>query len=300
MARIARILGKTDDAFLYQKRFEDIRTAFREAWVQPDGSLAYWGEMSKGTPQADGTIINQTRYCENAGSTHHPSQTAYALAIDFNLMPEETMAQTTHYFVESIHRRDNHLSVGFLGISHLLPAMTKCGQNELAFTLLEQKGNPGWLYSVINGATTIWERWNSYIAETGTFGDVSMNSFNHYAYGSIGQWLYRTVLGIQTGEEKDEAGYHRIFLTPSWGGALSFAKGEQETPFGKITSSWEKKENSIVYHCTIPANTTAHLSLPAIGHNSVQILEGAAIADTAVSGVADFELVSGSYTFKIC
>ena len=301
MARIARILGKTDDAALYQKRFEDIRTAFREAWVQPDGSLAYWGEMSKGTPQADGTIINQTRYCENAGSTHHPSQTAYALAIDFNLMPEETMAQTTHYFVESIHRRDNHLSVGFLGISHLLPALTKCGQNELAFTLLEQKGNPGWLYSVINGATTIWERWNSYIAETGTFGDVSMNSFNHYAYGSIGQWLYRTVLGIQTGEEKDEAGYHRIFLTPSWGGALSFAKGEQETPFGKINSSWEKKENSIVYHCTIPANTTAHLSLPASGHSSVQILEGAAITDTAaVSGVADFELVSGSYTFKIC
>ena len=300
MARIARILGKTDDAALYQKRFEDIRTAFREAWVQPDGSLAYWGEMSKGTPQADGTIINQTRYCENAGSTHHPSQTAYALAIDFNLMPEETMAQTTHYFVESIHRRDNHLSVGFLGISHLLPALTKCGQSELAFALLEQKGNPGWLYSVINGATTIWERWNSYIAETGTFGDVSMNSFNHYAYGSIGQWLYRTVLGIQTGENADEAGYHKIFLTPSWGGTLTYAKGEQETPFGKIASSWEKKENSIVYRCTIPANTTAHLSLPASGHNSVQILEGAAIADNAaVSGVADFELVSGSYTFKI-
>ena len=300
MARIARILGKTDDAFLYQKRFEDIRTAFREAWVQPDGSLAYWGEMSKGTPQADGTIINQTRYCENAGSTHHPSQTAYALAIDFNLMPEETMAQTTHYFVESIHRRDNHLSVGFLGISHLLPALTKCGQNELAFALLEQKGNPGWLYSVINGATTIWERWNSYIAETGTFGDVSMNSFNHYAYGSIGQWLYRTVLGIQTGENADEAGYHKIFLTPSWGGTLTYAKGEQKTPFGKIASSWEKKDNSIVYHCTIPANTTAHLTLPSSCHSSVQILEGAAITDTAaVSGVADFELVSGSYTFKI-
>ena len=90
-------------------------------------------------------------------------------------------------------------------------------------------------------------------------------------------------------------------MTPSWGGALSFAKGEQETPFGKITSSWEKKENSIVYHCTIPANTTAHLSLPSSCHSSVQILEGAAITDTAaVSGVADFELVSGSYTFKIC
>ena len=108
-----------------------------------------------------------------------------------------------------------------------------------------------------------------------------MNSFNHYAYGSIGQWLYRTVLGIQTGEEKDEAGYHRIFLTPSWGGALSFAKGEQQTPFGKVASSWEKTENSICYRCTIPANTTALLTLP------------------SASGMSQFELVSGSYQFDI-
>ena len=299
MSRIAAILGKPEDAALYKKRFEDIRTAFQEAWVQPDGSLAYWGEMSKGTPQVDGTIINQTRYSEEAKSTHHPSQTAYALAIDFNLMPEKTMDQTIQYFAQSIHRRDDHLSVGFLGISHLLPALTKCGQTELAFTLLEQKGNPGWLYSVINGATTIWERWNSYIAETGTFGDVSMNSFNHYAYGSIGQWLYRTVLGIQTGESADEAGYHRIFLAPFWGGTLTFAKGEQETPFGKVASSWEKKDGSIVYRCTIPANTTARLTLPVSDPRKIQILEGAVMANSAPSGVAVFELVSGSYAFRI-
>lgn len=299
MSRIAMILGKNEDAIHYRKRFETIRTAFQEAWVQPDGSLAYWGEMSKNLPQPDGTIINQTRYSEASGSIHHPSQTAYALAIDFDLMPEETMEQTAHFFAESIHRKDDHLSVGFLGISHLLPALTKCGQTELAFTLLEQKGNPGWLYSVINGATTIWERWNSYIAETGTFGDVSMNSFNHYAYGSIGQWLYRTVLGIQTGTQKNEAGYHRIYLTPSWGGSLTFATGEQETPFGKIVSSWEKKNTMISYRCTIPANATAYLTLPAKDEISVRIVEGSVSSQSFAARTSCFELTSGNYLFEI-
>ena len=209
------------------------------------------------------------------------------------------MEQTARFFAESIHRKDDHLSVGFLGISHLLPALTKCGQTALAFTLLEQKGNPGWLYSVINGATTIWERWNSYIAETGTFGDVSMNSFNHYAYGSIGQWLYRTVLGIQTGTPKDEAGYHRIYLTPSWGGTLTFATGEQETPFGKIVSSWEKKNTMISYRCTIPANTTASLILPAKSETSVRVVEGSVSSQSFAAETSCFELTSGNYLFEI-
>lgn len=293
MSRIADILGKKEDTQRYRRRFEDIRTAFREAWVQPDGSLAYWGEMSKSKPQEDGTVISRTRYCEEG--THRPSQTAYALAIDFNLMPKETMAQTTRFFVESIHSRNDHLSVGFLGISHLLPALTKCGQTELAFTLLEQKSNPGWLYSVINGATTIWERWNSYIAETGTFGDVSMNSFNHYAYGSIGQWLYQTVLGIRTGQHAEEAGYHRIFLQPSWGGSLTFAKGQHQSPFGTIASSWEKQKDCIVYRCEIPANTSALLTLPVQNEQSIRVLEGSCTAVNPTS----YELSGGCYAFEI-
>lgn len=300
MSRIAAILGKDQDAARYRMRFEQVRTAFREAWVQPDGSLAYWGEMSKSKPDTNGAIINRTRYSNEPGNPNRPSQTAYALAIDFNLMPAKTMEHTTRCFVQSIHDRADHLSVGFLGISHLLPALTKCGQNELAFTLLEQKGNPGWLYSVINGATTIWERWNSYIAETGTFGDVSMNSFNHYAYGSIGQWLYRTVLGISSGCAASEAGYKRIYFTPTWGGSLTHAAGRHHSPYGSILSSWEKQDGLITYRCTVPANTTALLTLP-VSHGAVIGMpqNDGAIPFAGKDGRAAYELTPGSYTFKI-
>ena len=284
MARIAAILGKKEDAAFYQDRFEKIRQAFREAWVQPDGSLAYWGEMSKGTADDTGVVINRTRYSNEPDNPHHPSQTAYALAIDFDLMPEETMSRTTECFVQSILERQNHLSVGFLGISHLLPALTKAGRNDLAFALLEQKGNPGWLYSVINGATTIWERWNSYIAETGTFGDVSMNSFNHYAYGAVGEWLHKTVLGINTGTGIDEAGYRRIHLQPVWGGSLTFANGSLESPCGRIESSWELSGDTVLYSCTVPCNATARLVLPD--------------ADTK-GGVFTRELLPGHYEFRV-
>ncbi len=296
LSRIAKILGKPEDAAIYEARFKMIRQAFREAWVQPDGSLAYWGEMSKSGKDINGAIINQTRYSNT--SSHHPSQTAYALAIDFDLMPEETMAHTAECFIQSIKDRNEHLSVGFLGISHLLPALTKIGETELAYRLMEQKGNPGWLYSVINGATTIWERWNSYIAETGTFGDVSMNSFNHYAYGAIGQWMYQTILGIRSGEKADEAGYKRIYLAPHWGGTLSFAKGWHQSPYGRIESSWERKDGQLVYHCTIPANTTAKLSLP-LGEMKVSEPSSEAKFISCENGCAFYELLPGSYRFTL-
>ncbi len=296
MSRIAEILGKPEDSAFYRTRFEQIRQAFCEAWVQPDGSLAYWGEMCKSTPDTNGAIINQTRYSNAPSNPHHPSQTAYALAIDFDLMPAETMTRTAECFIQSIKDRDEHLSVGFLGISHLLPALTKIGENELAYRLMEQKGNPGWLYSVINGATTIWERWNSYIAETGTFGDVSMNSFNHYAYGAIGQWMYQTVLGIRTGEAPDETGYKRIYLRPHWGGSLTWAKGWHQSPYGLIESAWERRNGQIIYRCTVPANTTAKLILP-----PAQTISAQAEAKSLPSekGYAAYELKPGTYTFTL-
>mgnify|MGYP001358163552 FL=1 len=132
----------------------------------------------------------------------------------------------------------------------------------MAFSLLEQTGFPGWLYSVRNGATTIWERWNSYIAETGTFGEVSMNSFNHYAYGAIGEWLYDTVAGIRTSDERDCTGYKQIVLKPHIGGKLTYAEGWHETPYGRVSSSWRLENGRTVYNCEIPPNTTTKLYLP--------------------------------------
>ena len=155
-------------------------------------------------------------------------------------------------------RNNGKLTVGFLGISHLAPALSKVGLDDVAFKLLEQEDNPSWLYSVKNGATTIWERWNSYIAETGTFGDVSMNSFNHYSYGAIGQWFFTDILGIRP----VEFGYKSFMLAPKFGGGLTYAKGSFTSPYGKISSAWKLHDGKFTYDCTVPTNTTATLKLP--------------------------------------
>ena len=300
MSQIAGILGKEDDAAMYRERFENIKQAFNEAWVQEDGSIAYWGEMSKGGKDVNGNVINQTYYSNADDSNAKPSQTAYAVAIDFGLIPEEKLARATECFKESIEDRDGHLSVGFLGIAHLAPALSEVGLTNLAFDLLEQEGNPGWLYSVVNGATTIWERWNSYISETDTFGDVSMNSFNHYSYGAIGEWMYDTILGI----DKDEPGYKSIVLQPTFGGSLTYANGWHESFYGTIESAWSIDGNSFTYEATVPANTTATLYLPTA--DAASIYEGsipAAEADGVeylgiVDGRAAYKLGSGSYSFS--
>ena len=204
----------------------------------------------------DGSVTRYTYYAEN--TPHCPSQTAYALAVDFDLIPKDKLKNTREYFKNSILRNNGKLTVGFLGISHLAPALSKVGLDDVAFKLLEQEDNPSWLYSVKNGATTIWERWNSYIAETGTFGDVSMNSFNHYSYGAIGQWFFTDILGIRP----VEFGYKSFMLAPKFGGGLTYAKGSFTSPYGKISSAWKLHYGKFTYDCTIPTNTTATLKLP--------------------------------------
>ncbi|MBO5279103.1 MAG: hypothetical protein J6B06_06415, partial [Lachnospiraceae bacterium] len=279
LANTAEILGKTEDVKKYSERYENVKKSFQEAWVKEDGSLGYWGEMSKSNQDVHGNVINMTYYSNEEGNPNHPSQTAYALAIDFGLIPQEKLKRAAECLKQAIEERGGKLSVGFLGISHLAPALTKAGCMDLAFALLEQDENPSWLYSVKNGATTIWERWNSYIAETGEFGDINMNSFNHYAYGAIGEWMYHTILGINTSTVPGETGYKKIILTPNAGGSLTFAKGSYESAYGRIISAWELQDNCFVYECSIPANTTALLYLP--GEKEAR------------------ELVSGEYRFTV-
>lgn len=252
MAETAELLGKKRDAKKYRERFDNIRRAFNEAWVNEDGSIGYWGEMS-----TDRGHINKTYHTDLGDGKNRPSQTAYALAIDFGLIDKDKQTYAGECLKNAIERSGGLLSVGFLGISHLIPALEKSGHIEEAFKLLEQTDNPSWLYSVKNGATTIWERWNSYIAETGEFGDANMNSFNHYAYGAIGEWLMGSVAGINA----EEAGYKKIRLTPHWGGSLTYAKAWHKSPYGMIKSSWKINSNELVYECEIPDNTTAQLYL---------------------------------------
>ncbi len=285
MSRTAGVLGRKSDERKYRTRFENIKKAFNSAWVKPDGSIAYWGEMSlsentktswgRAGIDKNGNSINSTYYSDTEESKNHPSQTAYALAIDFNLIDEDKKTHAAKCLKKAVERNDGLLSVGFLGISHIIPALCKSGMKDEAYKLLEKTENPGWLYSVKNGATTIWERWDSYISETGSFGSADMNSFNHYAYGAVGEWLFGGIAGINAGE----AGYKHILLTPSFGGTLTYARAWHECPYGKIESEWEMENGKFIYRCTIPANTTATLCLP------------------AEDGVQLHELESGGYSF---
>lgn len=259
LSEVAHILGREDDSNRYADRYRAVKQAFNEAWVCEDGSIAYWGEQSK-------REINEIYYSEYGEK--HPSQTAYALAIDFDLIPEEKLPNTIKYFKRSIEERDNCLSVGFLGISHLAPALEKAGLQDKAFELLEQEKFPSWLYSVKNGATTIWERWNSYVAESDTFGDVSMNSFNHYSYGAIGEWMFGAIAGIKP----YSAGYEKIILAPKIGKKLTYTKAYHNSPYGIIRSEWKKRDDALYYKFTVPANTTATIRL--LGMDDIEVGSG--------------------------
>ncbi len=228
LSQICSILGKEDLAADYRTRFEEIRYAYQRKWVREDGRLTV------------------------------PTQTGYALSIDFDLLEDNQKVGAAEDFLRTIEERDGHLSVGFLGISHLLPALTKIGRDDMAMSILMKKDNPGWLYSVLNGATTIWERWNSYIAETDTFGDVNMNSFNHYAYGAVGDWMYQNLLGIR----KEAPGYERVTMAPKPLGELTHAEGYHICNYGKISSSWKLVNGQFHYRVEVPQGVTATVILP--------------------------------------
>ena len=228
LSQTAEILGKAEDGRKYRARFEKVSKAFAEKWFSEDGTCQF------------------------------PTQTAYALAIDFSLLSERQMKGAGAGLLNAVKERDYHLSVGFLGISHLLPALTKSGCEEAAARLLLQEECPGWLYSVKNGATTIWERWNSYIAETHTFGDVNMNSFNHYAYGAVGEWIYREILGIR----RTAPGYDKLVLEPKPLAGLTYAKGYHICGHGKISSEWNLRDGKFEYDCEIPEGCEAEIKLP--------------------------------------
>lgn len=227
-SRICDILGKVELAESYRLRFKEIKSAYQRKWIKEDGTLTV------------------------------PTQTGYALSIDFNLLEDDQMAGAAADFLRTIEERNGHLSVGFLGIAHLLPALTKIGRDDVAMSILMKKENPGWLYSVLNGATTIWERWNSYIAETDTFGDVNMNSFNHYAYGAVGDWMYQNLLGIRKGAP----GYEKLILAPKPLGGLTHAEGYHICPYGKIESAWKLEDGRFCYRVKVPQGVTANVILP--------------------------------------
>ncbi|MBT3193279.1 MAG: family 78 glycoside hydrolase catalytic domain, partial [Verrucomicrobia bacterium] len=269
MAEMAEALGKTADVEKYNKLFEDIRDYFQKTYVKADGKI-----------ESD-------------------LQTAYCMALSFDLLTDAQRKQAAAHLVERIEAKDYHLSVGFLGIPILFPTLTDIGRSDLAYRLIQNTTYPSWGYSIEQGATTIWERWNSYNKDTG-FGDVKMNSFNHYALGACGEWMFRSMLGI----ESDGAGFKKIIMKPELpalsgvegGEGITWAKGHHDTIHGRIASEWKVDGDTFRWAITIPANTTATVYMPA--SDVASITEGGQAIEEA-NGVTFLRMENGRAVLSV-
>ena len=235
MSRMAEVIGRVDDALLYQTVYERQKNYIIERYMNENGSVK---------------LTQQTA-------------ALYALWLDL-YTDEESKIAIVRQLKENILGKGTRLQTGFLGTAILLPTLSKIGENKLAYSLLLQDAMPSWLYSVKAGATTIWERWNSYSVENG-FDDVKMNSFNHYAYGCVNEWLFSNAAGIRP----ITAGFQEFWIAPIPDRRLGHLQAEYDSVQGKICSSWEYKGDVLQIRCSIPCNTTAHFRNPLTGEVSV-------------------------------
>ncbi len=271
LAKTAAVIGQTQDAEHYEVLHEHIIQAFRQEFVTPNGRVA------------------------------SPTQTAYALALMFDLLEEKDRSRTARMLAEHIESNGKHLTTGFVGTPYLCHVLSRYGYTDLAYELVLQKEYPSWLYSVLQGATTIWEHWDGIKAD-GSFWSDNMNSFNHYAYGAIGDWLYQVAGGIQL----MEPGYKKIRIHPELGEQLTWAEAELESMYGTIQTAWRKQpDGSTEIDVMIPANTTAEVILPTSLRSRV-LEQGQSLEQT--DGVSDVETTaqgtkvtvgSGDYHFTI-
>lgn len=270
-ARSLRALGRDEDAARYEALFERIRAAFAAAYIDGEGRIA--GE----------------------------TQTGYALALRFGLVPTELRERAVAHLVAAIEARDGRLSTGFLGSGHLLPALDEGGRGDVALRLLLQRAWPSWLFAVRHGATTIWERWDGWTPERGAHPDISMNSFNHFAFGSCGEWLYGGVAGIA--QAPDDIGFERIVVRPRVDGPLVAASADYRSVRGTIASAWRRRGAELALSVTIPANAVARVHLPASRDAdpresglSLDEAEGVSIVERTDDAVI-LEIGSGRYEF---
>jgi alpha-L-rhamnosidase len=271
LRKTAALLGKSEDAAKYAELVTNIKKAFNAQYVKPDGTVG-------------------------KGDT----QTAYVLALDFDMLPVELRSAAAKKLADDVRQR-GHLTTGFLGTPALCHVLTRFGYVDETYMLLNRDKYPSWLYPVTMGATTIWERWDG-IKPDGSFQDKGMNSFNHYAYGAIGDWMYRVMAGL----ELDEAapGYRHILIQPRPGGGFTEVKASHDTMYGRASSGWKVAEGVFELSVEVPANTRATVRLPGASH--LEVTEsGKAVADTeGISGLRQegdsvvVQVGSGKYRFR--
>jgi alpha-L-rhamnosidase len=229
MINIARVLGKKEDEKIYTHMLRMIKAAFVAEYVT-----------------ANGRVLSNT-------------QTAYTLALAFDMLPVNLRPAAATYLVENIKKYDYHLTTGFLGTYLLSNTLSKCGYTDVAYRLLLQETYPSWLYPVKQGATTIWERWDGKKPD-GSFQNTAMNSFNHYAYGAIGDWMYKTIAGINM--DTAAIAFKKIIIKPQPGGRITFAKASYDCSYGKISVDWHYMQRNFIMDVEIPPNTTAEIFVP--------------------------------------
>ncbi|MFC5452773.1 alpha-L-rhamnosidase [Paenibacillus aestuarii] len=275
-ARIVRdaalVLGKEDEARHYGELYEQVKLAFHDEFITKNGRIA------------------------------SPTQTAHVLALAFDLVEGDVKERVARELNEQIVGNDYHLTTGFVGTPYLCFALSNSGYHDTAVKLLLQESYPGWLYSVSQGATTIWEHWDSIKAD-GSFWSDDMNSFNHYAYGAIGDWLYRKVAGLNMDPSAAPA-YKHIHLEPLFGlDKLTSAQAAHRSLYGRIAVAWRVEGEHIEVAAEIPANTTANLVLKGAALQKLQESGGALAEAEGVQAAVETDhsvrltIGSGSYSF---
>ena len=228
-AKAAGVIGKTEDEAYYRKLSEEIREAFIQEYFTPNGKLAV------------------------------DTMTAYVVVLYFGLVPENAYEKVCTGLLRKLKRNRYHLETGFVGTPYLCRMLSENGMNELAYHLLLEKGYPGWLYEVLMGATTVWERWNS-VEPDGKISGTEMNSLNHYSYGSIVEWMYRNMLGINPVEEAP--GFKKFILSPTPNYQIGAAAGKLRSAAGDIESSWKLEDGELFFRFVVPFDTQARIVLP--------------------------------------
>ena len=256
LSKMASIIGEQTDAKRYSMFREAALENYRKRYLLPNGKLR----------------VN--------------TQTAYAMALFFHLLPEQSVSTALRELLKLLKERDGHLSTGFLGTPCLLHALSEHGCAKEAYALLLKEDFPSWLYQVKKGATTVWEHWDG-LKPDGSMWSADMNSFNHYAYGAVGQWLYEVCAGLRM----DEAGYRRFTVRPHTGGGLDFAETSHESVYGTIRVRWERRNDEVVLSVQIPPNTAARIIL----EPTAEVVDAGGLDFTASPDAMQTEAGSGTW-----
>jgi alpha-L-rhamnosidase len=287
MRQMAHAVGRPADEQKYADLFQKIKTAFNEAYVRRDGFV---GAVPPPPVFAPGLK-------KPLSTVPVDTQTGYVLALHMNLLPDELRPIVGKRLVDKIAANGWRLATGFLGTPYLLGALTDTGHAEVAYRLLLNTNYPSWGYLVEHGATTMWERWNG-----DQINDPSMNSFNHYAYGAVADWIYRYAAGVDT--VAPGAGFHAILLHPNFDARLGSLDLSYESPYGKVHSAWTAAHGHARWQVTIPPNSVGHFALrredaTRFKLNGQELSANSTLKSSAAGTETIYEIPAGTYTFEV-